>query len=277
MMENLPSLCLFRILEFHSNDLLTLYRCSLVNRDWCRLTIPLLWKRPFSLLHCAPDTSSKRLMDVYVSGFSSAERKSINLRGKEQEIPTQSLFNYVTYLRELDVAQANSCVSSWLLTTFKEYSNASHSIVTIFLQHFVKNSPKITHLIFNNTLYSILGSICECGNNNNVCECDNINWKLLTYTNANNCFEQLKVLECNGNFNPKLLFICSMISKQIEEIHISISNSVFDHSKEMGKLQNLCTLIQVQRKLFSLIIKNVSYGGLGEHGVLDILELLFCI
>src|ERR1043166_4759140 len=172
MTKNLPSLCLFRILEFHSNDLLTLYRCALVNRDWCRLTIPLLWKRPFSLLHqYTPDTSSKRLMDVYISGFSSKERKLINLQEKEKEIPTQSLFNYVTYLRELDVAQANNCVSSWLLVTFKENSKALHSIINIFLKHFVKNSQKITHLIFNNN--NTFGSI------------NNISWKLLTYHNAN--------------------------------------------------------------------------------------------
>src|SRR6266498_4421592 len=118
MAQNLPSLCLFKILEFHSNDLLMLYRCALVNRDWCQLTIPFLWKRPFSLLHLYTlDTSSKRLIDIYISGFSSKERKLINLREKEEEIPTQSLFNYITFLRELDVAQASNCVSSWSFIT----------------------------------------------------------------------------------------------------------------------------------------------------------------
>ncbi|CAG8522223.1 6420_t:CDS:2 [Rhizophagus irregularis] len=188
MAQNLPSLCLFRILEFHSNNLLMLYRCALVNRDWCQLTIPFLWKRPFSLLHLY--TPSKRLIEVYISGFSSKERKLIkNLREREEEeIPTKSLFNYVSFLRELDVAQA------------------------------------------------------------------------------------INLLECIGDFNPKLLLICSMISKQIEKILISIyiDKNIIQYPNEMGKLQNLCTLIQVQKNLNTLIIKNVRNGGLGEHGLFNL-------
>ncbi|GBB95412.1 hypothetical protein RclHR1_02530007 [Rhizophagus clarus] len=271
MTQNLPSLCLFKILEFHSNDLLMLYRCALVNRDWCQLTIPFLWKRPFSLLHLyTQDISSKRLIDVYISGFSNKERKSINLPEKEDEIPTKSLFNYVTFLRELDVAQASNCVSSWSLITFKEgFTSKISPIIIIFLKHFVKNSPKISQLTFNINLDNhIFGSIYDGCNMNN-------NWKLLTYNNANNCFKKLKVLECMGDFNPKLLFICSMVSKQIEKILVSIyiDKNIIQYPKEMGKLQNLCTLIQVQKNLNILIIKNVRNGGLGEHGVLDILEL----
>jgi hypothetical protein len=270
MAQILPSLCLFRILEFHSNDLLMLYKCALVNRDWCQLTIPFLWKRPFSLLHLyTPGISSKRLIDVYISGFSSIERKSINLREKEEEIPSKSLFNYVTFLRELDVAQASNCVSSWSLITFKEnFTSKILPIIIIFLKHFIKNSPKISQLIFNINLDNhIFGSIYD--------EYNMINWKLLTYNNANNCFKKLKVLECMGDFNPKLLFICSMISKHIEKILISIyiDKNIIQYPNEMSKLQNLCTLIQVQKNLNTLIIKNVRNGGLGEHGVLDILEL----
>ncbi|RIA87010.1 hypothetical protein C1645_828404 [Glomus cerebriforme] len=268
MAQNLPSLCLFRILEFHSNDLLTLYRCALVNRDWCQLAIPFLWKRPFSLLHqYTPETSSKRLIDVYISGFSSKERKSINLREKEGEIPTHSLLNYVTFLRELDVAQTSNCISSWSFITFEEINPAKIlPIISTFLKHFVKNSPKISQLIFNINLDHTLGTIYGGYN---------MNWKLLTYNNANNCFEKLKVLECVGDYNPKLLFNCSIISKRIEKILISIyiDKFIIQYPKEMGKLQNLCTLIQVQQNLNSLIINNVRDGGLGEHGVLDILEL----
>ncbi|PKY13648.1 hypothetical protein RhiirB3_425514 [Rhizophagus irregularis] len=269
MAQNLPSLCLFRILEFHSNNLLMLYRCALVNRDWCQLTIPFLWKRPFSLLHLY--TPSKRLIEVYISGFSSKERKLIkNLREREEEeIPTKSLFNYVSFLRELDVAQAINCVSSWSLITSEENSILNTlPIIIIFLKHFVKNSPKISQLIFNfNFNNHLFGSIHN--------GCNMINWELLTYNNANNCFKKLKVLECIGDFNPKLLLICSMISKQIEKILISIyiDKNIIQYPNEMGKLQNLCTLIQVQKNLNTLIIKNVRNGGLGEHGILDILEL----
>src|SRR5581483_576129 len=153
---------------------------------------------PFSLLQqYTPYATSKRLIDVYISGFSIKERKSINLQENEKEIQAQPLFNYVTYLRELDVLQANSCILSWYLITFEgDFMKDSLPIMTVFLKHFVKNSPKITHLIFDFTLDNADEFYCKY----------NVNWKLLTFDNANNCFEQLKVLECHGDFNPKLLF-----------------------------------------------------------------------
>src|SRR6266542_4225495 len=259
MAQNLPSLCLSRIFEFHSDDLSTLYRCSLVNRDWCQFAIPLLWKRPFKFLHqYTPEILSIRLIDVYCAGFSSKERVYINklLGCRENKIPENSLFNYVTFLRELDVLQASFCITRWSFFTHVDFMIQTLPFINIFLQHFVKNSPKITRLIF--TINNIYGSICW----------HNINLHLLTCKGANNCFEQLKVLECAGDFDPKILFICSMISKRIERIHVSIYKPFNQSLTEMKKLQNLCSLIQVQQRLNSLIIENVRNGGLGEHGLL---------
>ena len=37
------------IIRYLRNDFSTLHSCILVNRLWCRLTIPLLWEDPFSI------------------------------------------------------------------------------------------------------------------------------------------------------------------------------------------------------------------------------------
>ncbi|CAG8446789.1 5457_t:CDS:1 [Funneliformis mosseae] len=264
MAQDLPSLCLSRILAFHSDDLSTLYSCTLVNRDWCRFAVPLLWKRPFSFLHqYTPEILSIRLIDVYCAGFSSNERIYINnlLGYLEDKIPSNSIFNYVTFLRELDVLQASFCITRWACSTHVDFMIQTLPFINIFLQHFVKNSPKITHLIF--TINNIYGSISWY----------DINLNLLIGKNAKGCFEQLKVLDCTGDFNPKLLSICSMISKRIEKIRISLYKHLKQPSIEMTNLQNLCSLIQTQQNLKHLIIENVKSGGLGEQGVLGILEL----
>jgi hypothetical protein len=44
---DLPELT-YEIIKYFRNDLSTLHSCILVNRLWCRLTIPLLWEDPFS-------------------------------------------------------------------------------------------------------------------------------------------------------------------------------------------------------------------------------------
>ncbi|CAI2174523.1 631_t:CDS:2 [Funneliformis geosporum] len=263
MAQNLPSLCLSKIFEFHSDDLFTLHSCALVNRDWCRFAIPLLWKRPFIFLHqYTPETLSIRLMDVYCAGLSNKERNYINklLGNLEEKTPSNSLFNYVTFLRELDVLQASFCITRWAYFTHVDYMIQTLPFINIFLQHFVNNSPKITHLKF--TINNIYGSAGW----------HDINLNLLISKNAKDCFEQLKVLDCAGDFNPKLLFLCSMLSKRIEKIRISIYNHFNQPSNEINKLQNLCYLIQSQQRLKILIIENVKSGCLGEQGVLGILE-----
>ncbi|KAF0403829.1 hypothetical protein F8M41_009179 [Gigaspora margarita] len=32
-----------------NNEIYSLYSCALVNRYWCKMSIPILWKDPFSL------------------------------------------------------------------------------------------------------------------------------------------------------------------------------------------------------------------------------------
>ena len=42
---DLPEL-IYEIIKYFQNDFSTLHSCILVNRLWCRLTIPLLWENP---------------------------------------------------------------------------------------------------------------------------------------------------------------------------------------------------------------------------------------
>ncbi|CAB4413194.1 unnamed protein product [Rhizophagus irregularis] len=184
-----------------------LYRWALVNRDWCQLTIPFLWKRPFSLLHLyTPSKTSYRSL-------------------------------YFRIFKELDVAQAINCVSSWSLITSEENSILDTlPIIIIFLKHFVKNSPKISQLIFNfNFNNHLFGSIHN------------------------------GLLECIGDFNPKLLLICSMISKQIEKILISIyiDKNIIQYPNEM-EFDNY-NFIKSIKNLRNLGTLKFEYCNLSNH------------
>src|SRR5947207_3133213 len=44
----LPDDCIYYILQYLQNDHSTLFNCLLVNRFWCKATVPLLYANPFS-------------------------------------------------------------------------------------------------------------------------------------------------------------------------------------------------------------------------------------
>ena len=46
---DLPEL-INEIIQYFRHDFPTLHSCILVNKLWCRLTIPILWEDPFSII-----------------------------------------------------------------------------------------------------------------------------------------------------------------------------------------------------------------------------------
>src|SRR5690242_17507093 len=42
----LPNECLFKIFDNFRTNYKCLFSCLLVNRDWCRIIVPILWSKP---------------------------------------------------------------------------------------------------------------------------------------------------------------------------------------------------------------------------------------
>ncbi|PKK77898.1 hypothetical protein RhiirC2_21933 [Rhizophagus irregularis] len=74
IMQKLPSNCFEEILDSMDNDRNTLFSCALVNRHWCRLSIPLLWRRPFEYGY--PKDFGLKLLKIYIS-FLAVEEKEL--------------------------------------------------------------------------------------------------------------------------------------------------------------------------------------------------------
>src|SRR4051812_3803757 len=80
----LPPDTLAIILNFLSTSKSSLYSCALVNRMWCRLSIPLLWSNPFSLMlqsspsdWCLIRRNSVLIIETYVACLSDEERQRL--------------------------------------------------------------------------------------------------------------------------------------------------------------------------------------------------------
>ena len=60
---DLPELT-YEIIKYFQNDYSILHSCILVNRFWCRLTIPLLWENPFSI-----PTGNYNFIGIYLNNL----------------------------------------------------------------------------------------------------------------------------------------------------------------------------------------------------------------
>src|SRR5260363_360931 len=71
-MLTLPNECLFEIFNYLKNYYRFLFSCLLVNRQWCRIVIPILWSEP--LLRCRDG----RLIKIYLMSLNDDEKAPLN-------------------------------------------------------------------------------------------------------------------------------------------------------------------------------------------------------
>ncbi|RIA94287.1 hypothetical protein C1645_873551 [Glomus cerebriforme] len=93
--------CLRIIFTELQEDSASLYSCILVNRFWCRIAVPILWKHPYNyrkisrdklynvIIHLLPQSSKQLLFD-----------NNIDLPSLST-ISNKSLFNYISYLSQI--------------------------------------------------------------------------------------------------------------------------------------------------------------------------------
>ncbi|PKC63510.1 hypothetical protein RhiirA1_537711 [Rhizophagus irregularis] len=98
------------IIRYLRNDFSTLHSCILVNRLWCRLTIPLLWEDPFSIA-----TRNFHFIEIYLHELNNDEKtKLINYRMKNDIIPLNTLFNYSSFIKKLNTKHIIYIIEIWI-------------------------------------------------------------------------------------------------------------------------------------------------------------------
>src|SRR5437016_14285024 len=79
---------------------INLFNCVIVNRYWCKTTIPILWSDPFSFVD--HKKSLDRLISIYIACLTKKERRSIEKRGIEVPKKVKSpSFDYISFLKNL--------------------------------------------------------------------------------------------------------------------------------------------------------------------------------
>jgi hypothetical protein len=99
------------IVRYFLHDYKTLYSCVLVNRLWCRLTIPLLWENPFSFPNL---NKNYHFIEVYLHNLNDDDKMKLNECGIDSSlIPSNTLFNYPSFIKHFNIDDIINSIRFW--------------------------------------------------------------------------------------------------------------------------------------------------------------------
>ncbi|CAG8501110.1 7683_t:CDS:2 [Funneliformis caledonium] len=118
------------IYEYIGTDYVTLRNMVLVNRNWCKVGIPYLWKAPFSI-DKTNSIKQVQIISTYLSFLNDKEHKFFPVQKRT------CLFNYPIYLRELEIENL-----SVIKTTYNDPSLIDELLIELLNSPETKNSLK---------------------------------------------------------------------------------------------------------------------------------------
>ncbi|CAG8497981.1 15799_t:CDS:2 [Funneliformis mosseae] len=107
------------IISYLKDDMETLYSCIRVNRTFCRIFIPILWKNPFKLIKKDDD----RLIQVFntlIQCLDPSDKKWLSRKSIEiEKLSTpRAYFNYQTFIKEFELNPLQKAMRFWTSRNF---------------------------------------------------------------------------------------------------------------------------------------------------------------
>src|SRR5260363_256713 len=110
LMGDMPEL-MENILKHLNNEIYSLYSCALINRHWCKMSIPILWQDPFSI------EQRSLFIPIYFSSLGEDEKLDVKGCLKEFGINIEfcnPLFDYARFLKVLHTYRLVNKVREWM-------------------------------------------------------------------------------------------------------------------------------------------------------------------
>lgn len=248
MIPPLPYPCLQEIFEFvlHSNsgllcefNLNNLHSCALVCKIWNEIAIPILWRDPF----CNHPKIGKEtiLIDVYLSSFTLEELKNLKLPPNLVEYYEEKRpkYDYVKYLRRINLTQIRTATSFWLENKkvhTKNIITEECQIFQLLCSHFVGHAISIKCVEFEPELKSL------------------IDFNIFKLSGAEISLSGLKEISCYGEaHNINLFEQASKISTRVQNLKICLLHGCPLNPSTLNDLSNY---IKSQRRLKEFSIDN---------------------
>ncbi|CAG8580528.1 13696_t:CDS:2, partial [Ambispora leptoticha] len=104
--------------NYHSSEVYdNLYSCILVNKQWCDIAIPHLWRRPFSSVH---SYAQYKILMIYLSLLDKSKQEKIKIElGHKFSYICTPTYNYASFIRHLDYAELISAIRSFYFISTK--------------------------------------------------------------------------------------------------------------------------------------------------------------
>jgi hypothetical protein len=204
------------------NDNGTLFSCTLVNRQWCKMAIPILWKDPMK------NKINEQLLDIIKNSLPYKSKKLLLNQGiditSNLQLRKKPLFDYIKYCKYLRFNKIN------------EYANLM-----------TKSIKENDYFLIKQEIFKFYISKCsaikfldlELRERYQESHDDLTKYQLFKYPGAINCFSELTEFHCDSNIDSSIFYGLAEICKFIQKIYI---NQLYDNP-------GLIELIKVQKNL----------------------------
>ncbi|CAG8679085.1 10512_t:CDS:1, partial [Funneliformis mosseae] len=167
-MGQLPTECIQEILKFVDSNL---FSCLLINRIWCRNTVPLIWNNPFRFKGLS-DQKHSRFLDNYLKSLNQEEKFWLIQKGIAFAHEQPLLFDYASFLEVIKFDKLDLTIKNWveyiyydfkvpkiiflgkgeyyiniLTVLFKLFMRQSRGIRSLFISE-IMNIPTVTRIKF---------------------------------------------------------------------------------------------------------------------------------
>ncbi|GBC08391.1 hypothetical protein RclHR1_08080005 [Rhizophagus clarus] len=218
-MSHLIEDCLRIVIFKLQDDPDSLYSCILVNRLWCRITVPILWKNPLAFNNISHD----KFYVTIINMLSSSSKKLLFINKIVLPSPTTSrrpLFNYLSFLSQI-------------------LPDLINGIIVMLIKDEIMDFQK---RLLEREIYGLLINNCK-----NII---GFHWQttlpLFEFSGSFTCFSNLNFLTIDLRFiNSVSLSGMAQICQNIEDLNLWYCD---------GDISGLPKLIDAQRNLNSLFI-----------------------
>ncbi|RIA94667.1 hypothetical protein C1645_873314 [Glomus cerebriforme] len=182
--RNFVTSCLEEVLQYLIEEPGTLHSCILVNRNWCRLAIPILWSDPFNNLKRKQPNNSNLSIRTFISCLEDSEKSLLmNEFLKIPESWKNTIFDYPKYLQIFKYDHFGKVLESFVKMNYKslietkpDFNKIYMIITSVIMDMIFKKSRRLRtlqyihdHISSQRTIYT-LDILLYSFNNNTLSE-----------------------------------------------------------------------------------------------------------
>src|SRR4051794_7267607 len=236
------------IMSVLKDDLNTLYSCIRVNRSFCRIFIPILWKNPFKFVK--DDDKLIKIFNTLIHCLDPTNKSYLTFKGSIEikDLPTpKAYFNYHTLIREFELNPLQRGMRLWTSKYLDDQSRMSSGkrvskrvvVINKYIgELFFSNRNRYDSLnIYYNDLLSGPSSLLDISEFKNYEESlVNVNRLSLGFFHRNNT-DLIAIITRN------FLKLQNILSTNIQHLEISITTN----KRHSVLFNNLLNFIQSQQ------------------------------